>query len=100
LDVVEAYRNVIPEDAADRARELFGEGRHPDWITFTSSSTVENILAIAGREALQGVKIASIGPVTSQTLRAHGLAVDVEAKQFDGDGLIAAILEHARAATR
>lgn len=92
VDVVEAYRNVVPASAPARAREIFGAEKKPDWITFTSSSTVKNLLAIAGREALQGVRTASIGPVTSSTLCAQGLKVDAEAKQFTLDGLIDAIL--------
>jgi uroporphyrinogen III methyltransferase/synthase len=92
IEVVEAYRNVIPEDAAARAHELFSAAKKPDWITFTSSSTVTNFLEIAGRDALAGVRIASIGPVTSETVREHGLKVDVEAKQFTMDGLVDAIL--------
>ena len=91
VDVVEAYRTVVPEDAAERAREIFGV-RKPDWITFTSSSTVNNFVAAAGREALDGVRVASIGPVTSHTLREHGVAVDVEAPVFTTDGLIEAIM--------
>ncbi|HLK19849.1 MAG TPA: uroporphyrinogen-III synthase, partial [Bryobacteraceae bacterium] len=63
-----------------------------DWITFTSSSTVQNLLEAAGRDALEGVRIASIGPVTSETARAHGLTVDVEAKQFTIEGVVQAIL--------
>lgn len=92
VDVVEAYRNVVPRDASARAREIFPAEHKPEWITFTSSSTVKNLLAIASREALQGVRIASIGPVTSSTICAHGLKVDAEAKQFTIDGLIDAIL--------
>lgn len=94
VDVVEAYRNVVPQNASTRAREIFSAQRKPDWITFTSSSTVKNLLAITGREALEGVRIASIGPVTSSTLCAHGIKVDTEAKQFTIDGLIAAILAY------
>jgi uroporphyrinogen III methyltransferase / synthase len=92
VDVVEAYRNVVPANAAARALEIFSSEKKPDWITFTSSSTVKNLLAIAGREALGGVRIASIGPVTSSTLCAHGLQIDAEAKQFTLDGLVEAIL--------
>ena len=93
VDVVEAYRNVVPEDAAARARDIFSAGKKPDWVTFTSSSTVKNLLAIAGRDALEGMRIASIGPVTSETARSHGLTVDAEANQYTIDGLIQAILE-------
>ncbi len=92
VDVVEAYRNVVPPDAAARAREIFSAVHKPDWITFTSSSTVKNLVAISGREALEGVRIASIGPVTSSIICAHGLKVDAEAQQFTLDGLIEAIL--------
>ena len=52
VDVVEAYRTVIPADAAARAQEALAH--KPDWITFTSSSTVKNLLAVTGREALGG----------------------------------------------
>ena len=93
VDVVEAYRNVVPVNAATRAREVFSNEK-PDWITFTSSSTVKNLLAITGREAIAGVLVASIGPVTSATLCAHGLKVDAEAKQFTLDGLVEAILAY------
>ena len=92
IDVVEAYRNTIPADAANRATEIFSAARKPDWITFTSSSTVSNFLSIAGAEGLRGVRIASIGPVTSSTLRARGLPVDVEARDYTIEGLIESIL--------
>src|SRR5271154_374701 len=78
VDVVEAYRNVIPPDASQRASELFA-GKKPGWITFTSSSTVKNFLEVAGPAALEGVRIASIGPVTSETARSLGLTIDTEA---------------------
>jgi uroporphyrinogen III methyltransferase / synthase len=94
VDVVEAYRNVVPPKASIRTSEIFSAEKKPDWITFTSSSTVKNLLALAGREALEGIRIASIGPVTSATLRAHGLEVDAEGKQFTIDGLVEAILAH------
>jgi len=92
VDVVEAYRNIIPPEAAEHARQIFAASKKPDWITFTSSSTVTNLLAVAGREALSGVRIASIGPITSETARSHGLTVDAEAQPFTLDGLIQAIL--------
>jgi len=91
VDVVEAYRTVMPEDAPARAAEVFA--RKPDWITFTSSSTVQNFVTAAGAAALKGVKVASIGPVTSQTARALGIQVTVEAASFTIDGLVEAILQ-------
>ena len=93
VDVIEAYRNVPPPEAPELARAIFGAGNKSDWITFTSSSTVKNLVSIAGKDALAGVRIASIGPVTSETARSLGLTVDTEAKQFTIDGLIQAILD-------
>jgi len=64
------------------------------WITFTSSSTAKNFLAQLGPEAtnlLSQVRLASIGPITSQTLRTAGLNA-VKAKTYTLDGLIAAIV--------
>jgi uroporphyrinogen III methyltransferase/synthase len=97
VDVLEIYRNVPPEDAAARCIEAFRV--KPDWVTFTSSSTDKNLLAAMGREKLDGVRLASIGPVTSETMRKHGLTVDCEAKPHTIDGLVEAIMrETARSA--
>ena len=89
VDVVEAYRTGIPADAATRAREVLA--RNPTWITFTSSSTVKNFVAIAGRESLANIKIASIGPITSATARELGLTVHAEANPHTIPGLVSAI---------
>jgi uroporphyrinogen III methyltransferase/synthase len=92
VDVVEAYRTVVPQDAADWARAIFGGANKPDWITFTSSSTVQNFVSVAGTEALAGVKVASIGPITTRTARDLGIEVTAEARKFTIDGLVEAIL--------
>ncbi len=89
VDVVEAYRTIIPAGAAQHVRDALA--RKPDWITFTSSSTAKNFVDIAGREALQGIKVASIGPITSATARGVGLGVDVEANPHTIEGLVDAI---------
>ncbi len=96
VEVVAAYRNAIPDGAAGRARALFGEGAvKPDWVTFTSGSTVANFLAVAGERALEGVRRASIGPVTTAALRARGIAPDAEAREYTIDGLVEALVAHA-----
>ena len=84
-----AYRTV-PEtrDITGARRRFLDEGA--DLITFTSSSTVENFLAL-GLPWPVGLRIASIGPVTSRTARDHGLKVDVEARRHDIEGLVEAI---------
>jgi uroporphyrinogen III methyltransferase / synthase len=92
VNVVEAYRTGVPEGSEARLSRIFAGDRKPDWITFTSSSTVKNFLAMAGRDALEGVRVASIGPVTTATLRMHGIEITAEAQPFTMDGLITAIL--------
>ena len=96
VDVVEAYCTVLPQDSIARAQTIFSRHR-PTVIAFTSSSTVENLLRLfppAERELwLQDVKIASIGPITSQTLRKHGLPVHIEARQYTIPSLVAAIVD-------
>jgi uroporphyrinogen III methyltransferase/synthase len=84
-----AYRTV-PETRDDTGarRRLLEEGAH--LITFTSSSTVENFLAL-GLPWPAGMKVASIGPVTSKTVRDRGLEVAVEARRHDIPGLVNAV---------
>jgi uroporphyrinogen III methyltransferase/synthase len=92
VDVVEAYRTVAPEQAAQQAIEIFGGARKPDCITFTSSSTVQNFVAAAGAAVLAGVAVASIGPITTRTARDLGIEVTAEASVFSADGLVEAIV--------
>jgi uroporphyrinogen III methyltransferase/synthase len=86
-----AYRTV-PEtrDISGAQKQLAEAGA--DLITFTSSSTVENFLAL-GLPWPKGMHIASIGPITSKTIRDHGLTVDTEARRHDIEGLVQAIRE-------
>ncbi len=91
VDVVEAYRTVAPEGLAARAHEIFTAPRKPDWITFTSSSTVQNLVAAVGVEMLRGVSVASIGPITSSAAHAAGIEVAAEAREYTIDGLVAAL---------
>ena len=92
VDEAIAYRTV-PEsgDPAGGIARFKAEGA--DMITFTSSSTAENFMALK-LPLPPGMKTASIGPVTSKTMRELGLAVDVEAKQHDVPGLTCAIQQY------
>ena len=84
-----AYRTVAEtRDDTGARRRLLEEGA--DLITFTSSSTVENFLAL-GLPWPKRMKVASIGPITSKTARDHGLKVDVESRRHDIEGLTDAI---------
>ena len=104
VDVIEAYETVAPKSSEQRLRAVLANKRKPHAITFTSSSTVKNFVGLLGlrsaRAALKktapshGVHSASIGPITSATLREFGLPVDIEAKTFDIPGLVAAIVEY------
>jgi uroporphyrinogen III methyltransferase/synthase len=94
VDVVEAYRTAAPKDLADRAADILS--RKPDWITFTSSSTVKNLVEAVGDKALCNVKSASIGPVTTATLRENGLPVAAEASTYTVPGLVQALLDAAQ----
>ena len=91
VDEAFAYRTV-PEtrDTSGARRQLAQDGA--DLITFTSSSTIENFLAL-GLPWPKGMRIASIGPITSKTARDQGLKVDVEARRHDIDGLVQAVME-------
>ena len=89
VDVAVAYRTVAETDDRTEARVRLQENG-ADMITFTSSSTVENYLAL-GLKWPPGMRVASIGPVTSSTARNRGLSVDVEARRHDVPGLVDAI---------
>ncbi len=89
VDEAFAYRTVPETRDITGARQRFlDEGA--DLITFTSSSTVENFLAL-GLPWPKGMQIASIGPITSKTARDNGLKIDIEARQHDIAGLVQAI---------
>jgi uroporphyrinogen-III synthase len=90
VDVVEAYRNVIPKDASERAEAIFQEP-FPEWVTFASSSAVTNLVRMVGVQTLKRSKLASIGPATSGTLREHGLEPAVEAVEHSIQGLVSAV---------
>jgi uroporphyrinogen III methyltransferase/synthase len=80
----------VPPELPQRAHEAIA--RRPDWITFTSSSTVQNLVDAIGADALSAVRVASIGPITSETLRKCGVAVDVEAASYTISGLVEALM--------
>jgi uroporphyrinogen-III synthase len=103
VDVVEAYETVIPKTSRTRLRAALQEEKaRPHVITFTSSSTVQNFLALMGnsRTHLAALLTASIGPITSATLRNLGLPVDIEAKEYTIPGLVEAIVSRFQSASK
>jgi uroporphyrinogen-III synthase len=94
VDVVEAYETVVPQSSRTRLRAVLkNPRRRPHVVTFTSSSTVRNFVDLLGARVanLGGMRFASIGPVTSSTLRELGLPVDIAAKEFTIPGLLKAV---------
>jgi uroporphyrinogen III methyltransferase/synthase len=92
VDEAIAYRTVPEtEDVSGGIERLKDEGA--DLITFTSSSTVENFLGLK-IPLPASIKTASIGPVTSKTMRERGMTVDIEARQHDVPGLTRAIHDY------
>jgi uroporphyrinogen III methyltransferase/synthase len=88
VDVVDAYQTNTAAPSAGALLALSGA----DIVTFTSSSTVERFLELAGADRVPPM-VACIGPVTAATARANGLAVAVEAAVHSIDGLVAAIVD-------
>ena len=91
---VPAYRNLRPEGIEKRARSAFERG--VDVVTFTSSSTVRNLLEILGtdRHLLESSAIACIGPITAATAEEMGLTVDIIAAEHNVEGLADALAGH------
>ena len=96
VEVVEAYHTVTPKLSPERVESLFTPP--PSLITFTSSSTAKNFVALVGettaRRLADGVTVAAIGPITSATLQELGFRVDVQPTQFTIPGLVGAIQEY------
>ena len=91
VDEAVAYRTVPEtEDISGGIKRFREEGA--DIITFTSSSTAENFAALK-LPLPAALQTASIGPITSKTIKSLGLDVDVEAKEHDIPGLVAAIVK-------
>ncbi|MFC2059781.1 uroporphyrinogen-III synthase, partial [Chloroflexota bacterium] len=95
VDEVAAYQTVPPIEAISQAKEMIISGEI-DVITFTSSSTVSNLIKAFNTEplAINGAKVACIGPKTAETATRVGLHVDILAREQTIPGLVAAIEEH------
>ena len=91
VEEVTAYRTLSAEGCGERIREALSEGI--DIATFTSSSTVRNLVRAMGGDPkpLSGAIVACIGPVTVATARGLGLKVDIVAGEHTVDGLVDAL---------
>ncbi len=96
VTVVDAYRTVVPADAVERAKAIFGAKPLPDAVVFTSGSTVTHLLDVLRDAELtfsREVACVSIGPVTSAALREAGLVVAAEAETASLDALADACVQ-------
>jgi uroporphyrinogen III methyltransferase / synthase len=89
VDVLHLYRTL--REPVDRGAVVAS-----DLVTFTSSSTVENVLGALAPADLAAIRAVSIGPVTTGSLRAHGVEPLVEADPHDVEGLVEAVLDASR----
>src|SRR6476469_10996470 len=98
VDVAEAYETHVPKGAKAKLNRLFSnDSSRPDIVTFTSSSTATNFLALLEKDHWHGLReiwLASIGPVTSDTLRQAGFRPNIEALEYTMEGLALAIAKH------
>jgi len=97
VTIAAAYRTVIPQESLPKIRDLFHSPEtYPDAITFTSSSTVTNLLDLlsaAGMSLPRDIPRISIGPITSQTLRDHGLPPNAQSEESNIDSLVEKIMQ-------
>jgi uroporphyrinogen III methyltransferase/synthase len=87
VEILPLYETVRPTKPLNEDEDI----QDANWITFTSSSTVENFLEMEKLPA--NIKVASIGPVTTDALKAHGVTPTVEARPYNLDGLVQAMIE-------
>ena len=95
VDALVAYHTTLPQTSGDRARRLL-QGSTIDVVTFASSSTVRNLVALLQENArlLERTLVACIGPATAATAEELGLRVDIRALEYTLPGLVTAIREH------
>lgn len=99
VDVVEAYRTVMPDTGANELGEMLERGEI-DMATFTSSSTVTNFISMfKGKEEnlrkwMQNVAIACIGPITAKTAEKNGFKVSITPKDYTIEALTESIVKY------
>jgi uroporphyrinogen III methyltransferase / synthase len=93
VDVVALYETVAEKPDPEALEAAEGA----DYLTFTSSSTVRNLVAALDGRLPERARVISIGPVTSEAAREAGLRVDLEAEKHDIEGLVEALVADAGA---
>jgi uroporphyrinogen III methyltransferase / synthase len=97
VDEVTAYETLLNKDGKKELMERL-RNNEIDAVTFTSSSTVSNFMSLIdpaeAKSLMDGVVIASIGPITSDTVREFDREPDIEAEEYTIPGLVDALLEY------
>jgi len=99
VDVVEAYRTVMPDTGAEKLGKMLENGEI-DMATFTSSSTVMNFVYMFKgqednlRQWMRNVAIACIGPITAKTAEKNGFNVSITPKDYTIEALAGAIVDY------
>ncbi len=99
VDVVEAYRTVMPNGEKDRLVEMFEKGEI-HMVTFTSSSTVSNFMEMFDEHGgplqrwMGEVAIACIGPITAKTAEEKGLSVSLVPSEYTIEALTGEIVKY------
>lgn len=96
VDVVAAYKTIIPTQSGKDEFAGLLEAGQLDAITFTSPSTAHNLVKILGGDThlLQGMTLCSIGPVTSAALRDLGIEPTLEAAEYTTEGMVKAMRDY------
>ena len=96
VDGIAVYRTVTPHDTAALLRRTLADGI--DVATFTSSSTVSNLMELlnGNTEALKDATVACIGPITAARAAELGVRVDIVASEYTIAGLVEAVESHFR----
>lgn len=95
VDAVVGYETKAPEDSPDQARRAFADGI--DVVTFTSSSSVENLVKLLGGDVslINSATTACMGPVTAARASELKVRVDLVAGEQTMESLVGAIEAHA-----
>lgn len=92
VELIPVYDTVIPDGEGPAVADVLA--RKPDLICFTSSSTVNHFMQMAGEADLRRQACAAIGPITAATASDHGLQVVVQPSEWTVPALVKAIVEH------
>jgi uroporphyrinogen-III synthase len=92
LELVPVYQTQLPATIDRQTLEALRRGE-VDIVTFTSPSTVTNLMTLLDGQFPVGVRVACIGPVTERAARDAGLKVDIVAREYSIPGLIQALVE-------